>query len=187
MDVPQKATITAVLFGALVLAGHPLLADAADSGNDTSVFAQVQGQQDEEATSGRPPATTPRGMGPGMMGPEDGMMGPEMRMRMRQMHPDMMGGPGMHGGMMGGMGPAMAGGPVGPCPMMARTDKDFSAEQVRDILEGQIAWTGNERLKVGSVERKDNESFVAEIVTIDDSLVQRVEVDRSTGAMRPID
>jgi hypothetical protein len=71
--------------------------------------------------------------------------------------------------------------------MMARTDKDFSAEQVRDILEGQIAWTGNERLKVGSVERKDNESFVAEIVTIDDSLVQRVEVDRSTGAMRPID
>lgn len=167
MKLPKKATITAVLFGALVLAGRPLPADAADPGNDTSVFAQVQEQQDEEATSGQSSATTPRKIGP-----------------------DMMGGSGMQRGMMGGMEPGMMGGgmrPMGPCPMMVRTDKDFSAEQIRDILEGQIAWTGNKRLKVGSVEQKDDESFVGEIVTVDDSLVQRVEVDRSTGAMRPVD
>lgn len=178
MNVPQKVTMTAIVLGALALAGHPVLAVAADPGNETSVFAQVQGQQDEEATSGQPadqpPGTTRRGMGAGMMGGEDGMMDPQMMMR-------------MHGGMdKGMMGGGM--GPMGPCPMMmTRTDKDFSAEQVRDILEGQIAWTGNKRLKVGGVEQKDEETYVAEIATVDDSLVQRVEVNRSTGAMRPID
>ena len=182
MNVPQKITMTAALFGALILAAHPVLAVAADSGKAPSVFAQVQGQQDEEATSGQPadqpPPAARRGMGAGMMGGDAGMMDPQMMMRMHG---------GMDKGMMGGM---MGGGtgPMGPCPMMmARTDKDFSAEQVRDILEGQIAWTGNKRLKVGGVEQKDEDTYVAEIVTVEDSLVQRVEVNRSTGAMRPID
>lgn len=181
MNVPQKVTLPAILLGALALTGHPVLAVAADPGSETSMFAQVQGQQDEETTSGQPadqpPAAARRGMGAGMMGGEDGMMDPQMMMRMMRMH----GGTdkGMTGGGMG---------PMGPCPMMmARTDKDFSAEQVRDILEGQIAWTGNKRLKVGGVEQKDEETYVAEIVTVDDSLVQRVEVNRNTGAMRPID
>jgi hypothetical protein len=83
------------------------------------------------------------------------------------------------------MGDGMIGGGMGS--MMARTDKDLSPEQVRDILEGQIAWTGNKRLKVGGVEQKDDETYIAEIVTVDDSLVQRLEVNRSTGAARPID
>jgi hypothetical protein len=178
MNVPQKVTLPAILLGALALIGHPVLAVAADPGSETSMFAQVQGQQDEETTSGQPadqpPAAARRGMGAGMMGGEDGMMDPQMMMR-------------MHGGTDKGMtGGGM--GPMGPCPMMmARVDKDFSAEQVRDILEGQIAWTGNKRLKVGGVEQKDEETYVAEIVTVDDSLVQRVEVNRNTGAMRPID
>jgi hypothetical protein len=160
MNVAQNVTITAILFGMLILGGHPVLAVAADPGNK---IAQVQGQQDEEAASGQPddqpPATIHRGMGAGMMGGAAGGMGQGM--------------------MSGGMGPM--------CPMMARTDKDLSPEQVRDILEGQIAWTGNKRLKVGSVEQKDDETYVAEIVTVDDSLVQRLEVNRSTGASRPID
>lgn len=187
MNVPQKVTITAVLFGALVLAGDPMLADAADPGKETFVFAQVQGQQDEEATSGQPadqpPATTQRSVETCMMGGEDGMMmDPQMRMRMHG---------GMGPGMMAGRGPGMMGGGMGStglcAMMMAGADKDLSPEQVRDILEGQIAWTGNERLKVGGVEQKDEKTYVAEIVTVDDSLVQRVEVNRSTGAMRPID
>jgi hypothetical protein len=189
MNVAQNVTSTVILFGMLALAGHPVLAEAADAGNGTSVFAQVQRQQEEKASSDQPadqpPAATRRGTGAGMMSGEQGTMDPKMM----QMH----GGAssGKMGGATGGMGQGMMGGgmgPMGPCPMMmARTDKDFSAEQVRDILEGHIAWTGNKRLKVGSVEQKDEESYVAEIVTVDDSLVQRLEVNRSTGAMQPID
>ena len=144
MNRSQKVTITAALFGALALAGDPVLADAAGSGNDTSAFAQVQGQQNEEATSGQPadqpPAATQREVGTCMMGGEDGMMDPQMMMR-------------MHGGMRPGMKGGGAGA-TGLCAtMMAGADKDLSAEQVRDILEGQIAWMGNERLKVGGVEQ----------------------------------
>lgn len=111
-----------------------------------------------------------------MMGGQQ-MMDPKMMSRMKKMHGRMMGG-----------GSGMMGGPMGMCPMMtADDDKNFSAEQVRDILEGQIAWSGNKRLKVGSVEQKDEDSYLAEIVTVDDSLVQRLEVDRASGAMRPVE
>lgn len=184
MNVQRKATITAILFGAL--AAHVALANPAHARDEASQLAQAQGQRLNESKSDQPPSAATRpGTGAGMMGGEHGMMDPEMMM---QMH----GGAssGMMGGAAGGMGQGMMGGmgPMGLCPMMmARTDKDLSAEQVRDILEGHIAWTGNKRLKVGSVKQKDEESYVAEVVTVDDSLVQRVEVNRSTGAMRPID
>jgi hypothetical protein len=39
---------------------------------------------------------------------------------------------------------------------------------------------------VGKVEEKDGDTFVAEIVTKDGSLVQRLEVDRHRGSMRPV-
>ncbi len=135
-------------------------------------------------------------MGPGMMGP--GMMGPGM-MGPGMMGPGMMGqqpGPGMMGpGIMGqqpgpGMGPGMMGqgpgfgmGPGGSFVMpLAR---DLSADEVRHMLEHRLAWHGNERLKIGTVEEKDADTIVAEIVTVDGSLVQRLEVDRHTGVTRP--
>jgi|GEM_PF-933410 len=65
------------------------------------------------------------------------------------------------------------------------TDKDLSVEQVKDILEGKIAMHGNDNLKVGKVEAKDDNTAIAEIVTKDGSLVQRLEVNRDTGWMRP--
>jgi len=65
------------------------------------------------------------------------------------------------------------------------TDKDLSVEQVKDILEGKIAMHGNDNLKVGKVEAKDDNTAIAEIVTKDGSLVQTLEVDRNTGRMRP--
>lgn len=105
------------------------------------------------------------------------MMDPQMMQRMMQMRGMGMGGQGM--GSQGMMG-------LGPCGMMmGGGDKDLSAEQVKDILEGHIAWMGNERLKVGTVEAKDEDTYLAEIVTVDDSLVHTVAVDRNTGAMRP--
>ncbi len=114
------------------------------------------------------------GHGPGMMGPGMGH------------GPAMMGhGPGMgHGhGMMGrggksGCGPDAMGG--------SSVDKELSAEDVTKILEGRLAWRGNDRLKVGKVEEKDEKTIIAEIVTVDDSLVKRLEFDRRTGAHRMV-
>ncbi|MEX2009469.1 MAG: hypothetical protein WEC41_04695 [Dongiaceae bacterium] len=121
-------------------------------------------------------------MGPGMMGP--GMMGPGM-MGPGMTGPGMMGqqpGPGMGPGMMG-QGPGFGMGPGGSFVMpLAR---DLSADEVRHMLEHRLAWHGNERLKIGTVEEKDADTIVAEIVTVDGSLVQRLEVDRHTGVTRP--
>jgi hypothetical protein len=63
---------------------------------------------------------------------------------------------------------------------MAR-ERDLSVDDVRNIYEGRLAWRGNPRLKVGKVEAQDDESVVVEIVTQDDSLVDRFKVDRKTG------
>ncbi len=88
---------------------------------------------------------------------------------------------GMGHGMMGrggksGCGPGAMGG--------SSVDKELSVLDVTKILEGRLAWRGNDRLKVGKVEEKDEKTIIAEIVTVDDSLVKRVEFDRKTGRHR---
>jgi hypothetical protein len=114
-------------------------------------------------------------MGQGMMGP--GMMGPGM---MREgMGQGMMGsgmmGPGM---MRGGMDPgrgALFGSRV--TPMM-----NLSVEDVRGYLALQLDRLNNKRLKVGDINAEDG-TITADIVTVDNSLVQRLKVDRRTGAI----
>lgn len=97
------------------------------------------------------------GTGLGMMGQGSGMM--------------------MDQGMMGtGIGTA-------PCG----TEKDLTADDVKKVLEGRLAWAGNKRLKVGEVTTKDDETYVATIVTKDNSLVQRLEIDRKTGIARSVE
>jgi hypothetical protein len=109
-------------------------------------------------------------MGHGMMGHGQGMMG--------RGH-GMMGRDGMAGCGPGAMGrPGMMGG--------FSVDKELSVEDVTKILEGRLAWRGNDRLKVGKVEEKDEKTIIAEIVTVDDSLVKRLEFDRKTGRHRRI-
>lgn len=49
----------------------------------------------------------------------------------------------------------------------------------------QLAWQGNPNLRVGDVEETDDDTIVAEIVTQDGTLVQRLRVDRHTGWMQP--
>ena len=89
-----------------------------------------------------------------------------------------------HGrGMMGrggksGCGPGAMGG--------SSVDKELSVKDVTKILEGRLAWRGNDRLKVGKVAEKDEKTIIAEIVTVDDSLVKRLEFDRRTGAHRMV-
>ncbi len=111
-------------------------------------------------------------MGPGMMGP--GMMGHGMMPMMQQMHRAMMG----HGMWGGGYGHGQG---YGQSAIQA--DQDLSADDVRDRLERSLKWHGNERLKVGEVKELDDDTIVAEIVTQDDSLVDRFKVDRHTGSM----
>ena len=112
-------------------------------------------------------------MGPGMMGP--GMMGAGM------MGPGMMG-PGM-------MGPGMMGpGMMGPgCGSRVVSNQDLSTDDVRHFFEHRLEWHGNKRLKLGEVTEADDDTIVAEITTVDGSLVQRVQVDRHTGQMKQVD
>lgn len=193
MHNTRSVPSVAALLGVLALTPNTAQANPAHHGDST----QLSGQSAEAgAPQSAPQSQSGQAVG-GMMGggmmapgaaPEPGMgssmMGPDM-MRMMQMH-------GLGGGMMGPgtggpgmMGLGMMSGGLGPCGGMAG-DRDLSADQVKDILEGQLAWLGNKRLKVGKVEKKDDDSYLAEIVTVDDSLVQTLAIDRKTGAMRPI-
>ena len=101
------------------------------------------------------------------------------------------GGPGysMGPGMMQGYGQGYGPGPgygMGPGMMQGYGtpggfSKDLSTDDVRTMLERQLAMTGNKRLKVGDVKEKDNNTIVADIVTADGSLVDRVAVNRHNG------
>ena len=104
-------------------------------------------------------------------------------------------GSGMHGaqmgsGMMGHMGSGMMGYGAGAqwgCPhAKVSFDKELTVDDVTKFLEQRLDKMGNERLKVGEVKVKDDHTIIADIVTVDDSLVQRLEFDRDTGRHQPI-
>ena len=103
-----------------------------------------------------------RGMGPGMMG--GGMMGRGM-------------GPGMMGG---GYGPQY--GPQYP-PQYQQPPKPLEERDARAILENYLNSMKNPNLKLGKIEDTGS-AFEAEIVTKDNSLVDRILVEKSTGRMR---
>jgi hypothetical protein len=129
-------------------------------------------------------------MGPGMMqgGMGQGMMCPMMSGMAQGMGQGT--GQGMGHGMMGpgmmdqGMtGSAMMRGATGGMfgsrvtPMM-----NLSVDDVRSFLGMQLERLNNKRLKVGDLSADDG-TISAEIVTIDNALVQRLRVDRRTGAI----
>ena len=119
------------------------------------------------------------GWGPGMMGggygPGAGMMNPAMMSMM----------------MGGGMGPAMmsAAGTNSPCPGLAAATANaepLTLDDAQKVVQQRLAWMGNDRLKVGKVEAKGDAAFTAEIVTLDNSLVEKLEIDAKTGFIRPV-
>jgi hypothetical protein len=142
-------------------------------------------------------------MGPGMMGGggmREGMMGqrgsPMMGGGMGEgrgcpmMHSRM-----MHGGMHGMMGSGMRGSGMMGSGMMdsgasrgmgmlfgsrVRPVMNLSVDDVRSYLASRLDLLGNKRLKVGNV-TADGGAITAEIVTVDNSLVQRLKVDPHTG------
>jgi hypothetical protein len=109
--------------------------------------------------------------GQGMM---HGSMSPGM---MGQMCRGMMMGSGMGSGMMQGGRGSGTGGLFGSrvTPMM-----NLSVEDVRGYLATQLERLKNKRLKVGDVRSEDG-TITADIVTVDNSLVQRLKIDRHTG------
>ncbi len=128
--------------------------------------------------------TGPAMMSPGMMG--HGMMGSGMS------GPGMMGpGQGYGPGPGYGMGPGMMGPGMGDQGMMGpysgrvvTPTKDLSAADVRHFFEHRLEMHGNKHLKIGEVKEADDDTIVADIVTQDGSLVQRLKVDRHTGQMQ---
>lgn len=108
-----------------------------------------------------------------MMGHDQ--MGPGMRQD--QMGPGMMG-PGQ-------MAPGMRQGQMGP-GMMQPLREDLTAKDVKHMMEHRLTWRGNPNVKVGKVEEQDGDTIIAEIVTQEGSLVDRMMVDRHTGMMQPM-
>jgi hypothetical protein len=110
-------------------------------------------------------------------------------------------GPGYHmRGSGGGYGPGMMGG-YGPgydrrgdaqsnqSPQSAQSNPDnqtlnLSVDDVKSRMERWLTWRGNARLKVGEVKEKDADTITADIVTKDNSLVERLIFDRHTGFTR---
>lgn len=147
----------------------------------------MQGGTDQE--------TMGRGMMQGHTGPQcmmhsgggSGMMGQHMGRGMvgsGMMSPGTMGsgtmGSGMgsdmmQGRMRSGMG-VLFGSRVTP-PM------SLSVDDVRGYLGLQLKRLDNKRLKIGDV-KSDDDTIAADIVTVDNSLVQRLKVDRHTGVIQ---
>jgi hypothetical protein len=118
-----------------------------------------------------------RGMGAGhRMG---GMMGRGM-MGDGRMGRGMMGGSGMMDGMMH-HGSGMQGGMQSWFGTRVRPVMNLSVDDVRGYLDQQVDRLGNKRLKVGEVKTADEGVITADIVTADNSLVQRLKVDRRSG------
>ena len=104
-----------------------------------------------------------------------------------------MNGQGQHG-MMGGQGGYMQGqgghnftkgfmngNGFGDCQNVAQTlDTPLTIEDVTKNLTQRLDQRGNDRLKVGNVTETDT-TITAEIVTVDDSLVRKIEIDKTTG------
>ena len=155
-----------------------------------------QGMMERDGQAGG--GTAQGGMGPGMMGP--GMMGGGMRQGMMgqqgsgmtrggmgpemdcpMMESGMMQG-GMRRGMMGSamMGSGTGGGMESLFGTRVRPVMNLSVDDVRNYLSFRLDRLGNKRLKVGNVS-PDGDTITAEIATVDNSLVQRMKVDRHTG------
>ena len=137
-------------------------------------------------------------MGPGMMqgGTDQEMMGHGMMRGGQNMEQCMM--HGMGSGMTGQhMGSSMMGsGMMGSGMMQGGTRSgmgglfgsrvtpimNLSIEDVRGYLALRLERLNNKRLKLGDL-KSDDKTITADIVTVDNSLVQRLKVDRHSGAI----
>jgi hypothetical protein len=66
----------------------------------------------------------------------------------------------------------------------AQTNLNLTADDVKKRMEHWLEWRDNPRLKLGEVKEKDADTFTVDVVTKDNSLVDRFIVDRHTGFTR---
>lgn len=204
----SKRPLIAFALATSILLAAPLPVRAQASGQDTHHPATKVG-----GALGTTPDATERPGAPGMPGPRtmmpmmspgmpDRMSGQEMvanttmcsmMAHMMAMHPAMVAM--MSGSMdaMGrqGMGPGqdprammMGAGPADPAAVVVTPIQHLSPDDVRHFLEHRLERQGNNRLKVGDVKEADEDTIVADIVTVDGSLVDRLSVDRHAGTMQ---
>jgi len=58
---------------------------------------------------------------------------------------------------------------------------DLTSDEVETLIKARLIMHGNDRLKVGKVAKKDDQTYLVDIVTVDDSLVRQIEVDKNMG------
>lgn len=93
-----------------------------------------------------------------------------------------------------GQMPMMGRGYQGQMPMMGRSnywqmqplEQDLTVDAVQHMMEHRLSWNGNPNLQVGKVTEKDDDTIGVEVVTKEGSLVQKLEVNRHTGLMQPV-
>ena len=168
-QIRTSAAAAIVGLGALALLATPSFAASDQSATNAGAPVQLahMGPGQGGQWRGQP---CPMGMtGPGMMTPGTG--GPGMM------------GPGTGG--QGMMGPGYGKGPG--LDNQVVPSKDLTADDVRHFLEHRLEMHGNKRLKVGEVKEAVDDKIVADITTVDGSLVQRLEVDRHTGKEKHVE
>jgi hypothetical protein len=171
---------------------------AAEAAPPAGMMGQGMMAPGEDQREPMPEGRMPRGtMGPEMM---QGMMESMMRGTAEGIARGLVEGmAAIHGtepeiGSSEGMGPRgmrqhgmMRGRGVGPALLYGPPAEGITVERARIMLEGALAWHGNPRLKLGTVEEQTEDTIVAEILTVDDSLVQRLAIDRASGEIRRIE
>ncbi len=78
-------------------------------------------------------------------------------------------------GMMGGMGK------TGKTGQPMNRNLDLTADEAKTLVAARLIMRGNDRLKVGQVTVQDENTYLVDIITVDDSLVRQVTVDRNNG------
>ena len=71
--------------------------------------------------------------------------------------------------------------PIDPRPLDKLTEN-----HVRTMLENDLSWQGNSRLKVGDVKTGEDGNIIGDILTQDGTLVDRWSVDPDNGSMQRV-
>jgi hypothetical protein len=67
---------------------------------------------------------------------------------------------------------------------VVRPIQHLSVDDARHHFEHRLKLLGNDRLKLGEVTQADEDTIIVDIVTVDDSLVDRLEVERHSGRIQ---
>jgi hypothetical protein len=60
-------------------------------------------------------------------------------------------------------------------------DLKLTADEAGTLISAQLIMQGNDRLKIGGVAPQGENTYVVNIVTVDNSLVMQIEIDRNSG------